>query len=178
MPKTIVPQVEEYVNKVMKDVASHHDYKHVSRVRNWARQIAAGEDFKETELVEITALLHDIGLAYAEDREFHGEKGAEVAGKYLRENNLLPEAQIVRITEAVKYHSGGNTDGDRLLDILQDADCLEAFGAVGVMRAFISKSDWDDYNPARIKGVMWGQCGRKYRNVFFPQPEEKTIIDR
>ena len=178
MDKTVVKQVEEYVRETMKDVANHHDFKHVDRVRNRALQIAEREGFKETELVEIAALMHDIGLPYVEDRKYHGEKGAEVAGKYLRDNNLLPEEQIVRITEAIGNHTKMKKDGGQLLDILQDADMLEALGAIGIMRAFTSKSSWQDYNPDNIKGAMWGKCGEKYRGVFFPEPEEKTIIDQ
>jgi putative nucleotidyltransferase with HDIG domain len=177
MPSTIVKQIEEYVKEVMKDVANHHSYSHVSRVRNRAVKIAQEEGFEDLEMVEIAALMHDIGLAYVEDRKFHGEKGAEIAGKYLRENKLLPEDKVVRVTLAIEHHSGRNIPGDPLLDILQDADCLEAFGAIGIMRACTSKADWPEYNPENIKGVMWGKCGEKYRGVFFPKPEEETITD-
>jgi len=178
MGKTAVQQVEEYVRETMKDMASHHDFKHVDRVRNWALQIAEREGFSEKELVEIAALMHDIGLPYVEDRKCHGEKGAEVAGRFLREKKLLPEEQIIQVTEAIENHSKMVEDGSQLLDILQDADSLEALGAVGIMRAFISKAAWQDYNPDNIKGAMWDKCGEEYRGVFFPGPEEKTIIDQ
>jgi uncharacterized protein len=162
----------------MKGVANHHNYSHVSRVRNWAINIAQEEGYEDLELVEIAALMHDIGLAFSEDREFHGERGAEAAGKYLRENNLLPEDKIDEIKLAIKHHSGKNIPGNQLLDILQDADRLEALGAIGIIRAFTSKAGWPEYNPDNIKGDMWGKCGEKYRGVFFPGPAEKTIIDQ
>ena len=177
MPKTTVIQIEEYIKEIMKDVAYHHSYSHVSRVRNRAVKIAREEGFEDLELVEIAALMHDVGLAYSEDRTIHGEKGAEIAGKYLRENNLLPEEKVGQITLAIEHHSGRNIGGNQLLDILQDADCLEALGAIGILRACTSKADWPEYNPDNIKGLMWGKCGEKYRGVFFPKPEEKTIID-
>ena len=178
MDKTAVKQVEEYVRETMKEMANHHDFKHVDRVRNWALQIAESEGVEEKELVEIAALMHDIGLPYVEDRKYHGEKGAEVAGRFLRENNLLPEEQIIRVTDAIGNHTRMKKDSSQLLDILQDADRLEAMGAVGIMRAFTSKSSWQDYNPDNIKGAMWGKCGEKYQGAFFPKPEENTIIDQ
>ena len=178
MDKTVVQKVEEYVRETMKDMVNHHDFKHVDRVRNWALQIAASEGFEETELVEIAALMHDIGLAYVKDRKQHGEKGAKIAGRFLRENNLLPEEQIVQVTAAIENHTRMMEDGDQLLDILQDADMLEAVGAVGIMRAFTSKAGWSEYNPDNIKGTMWGKCGEKYRSVFFPGPAERTVVDQ
>jgi len=161
----------------MKNIISHHDFKHVDRVRNWALQIAEGEGFKDLELVEVTALLHDIGLAFNPERSRHGQVGAEIAGKFLTENSLLLEEKISRVTEAIKYHTVMRKRS-KLLDILQDADRLEALGAVGIMRAFTSKSTWPEYNPDNIKGVMWGMSGRKHSGMFIREPAEKTIIDQ
>ncbi len=177
MRKTVVQQVEAYIKKTMKNIVSHHDFKHVDRVRNWALQIAEGEGFKDLELVEVTALLHDIGLAFNPERSRHGQVGAEIAGRFLAEKNLLPDEKISQVTEAIRYHTVMRRS-NKLLDILQDADRLEALGAVGIMRAFTSKSSWPEYNPSDIKGAMWGISGKEYGGAFIKEPEEKTIIDQ
>jgi len=81
MNNKTIQQVEDYVRSVMSDEVAH-DFKHVERVKNWALQIAEKEGFEDLEVVEISALMHDIGLTQAEKRSMHGEVGAEMAAKF------------------------------------------------------------------------------------------------
>jgi len=179
MQKTVVQQVEDYVKQVMKEVAGHHDFKHVDRVRDRALQIAKSEGFGDLELVEVTALLHDIGLAYVKERKTHSQVGSEIADKFLRENNLLTEEKIGKITDAIKYHSSIRDGSGKLFEILRDADVLDALGAVGIMRAFTSKSYKPEYNPENIKGENWGLSGRSYDKLFKKGLEAgNNIIDQ
>ena len=160
MPKSRVEQVEDYARETLtKEVA--HDFKHVDRVRNWALQIAREEGYENKEVVEVTALLHDIGLANTEKRKGHGEIGAEMAAKYLRENRFFPDETIDEIAEAIRYHSSLK-DGGELLAILKDADMLDALGAMGIMRAFTSKSWKPEYEEGSVKGVTWGFPARAF----------------
>ena len=165
MQKNVIQQVEDYVKRVTKEEAAH-DFKHVDRVRNWAVKIAKGEGYEDIESVEVTALLHDIGLPYVEERRLHGQKGAEMAEKFLRENNLLPEEKIEEITNAIRHHSKKRESSWKLLDILCDADTLDALGVVGIMRALTSKHYQPEYNPDNIKGENWGRSTKEYDELF------------
>jgi uncharacterized protein len=160
MPKSKVQQVENYVREMLTKAVAH-DFKHVDRVRNWALRIATEEGYQDTEVVEVAALLHDIGLPYAEKRGRHGEIGAEVAVKYLRENGFFTGEIIEEIAEAIRYHSSLEDRGE-LQVILKDADKLDAIGAVGIMRAFTSKSWKPEYEEGSVKGETWGLSARGF----------------
>lgn len=191
MKNSLVHQIENYVQETFSKAAPDdkltiaHDYKHVHRVRNWALRIAQGEDYADVLTVELAALLHDIGLPYLdknEKRNKHGEIGAEIAFKYLMEKSNLTEKQVNNITAAIKYHCVSPSqveeqlsrlgDNGKLLEILRDADNLDAFGAVGLMREFISHYYLPDYNPSNIKGDAWALSPVEFRHKFGISPKE------
>jgi HD superfamily phosphodiesterase len=151
--------IEHHVREVMAQV-SHpdlrlaHDFKHVDRVRGWACTIAHQEGFADGDVVEATALLHDIGLAYVEQRRDHAYVGAERATHFLSTHQLFPAADIIRIADAIRSHSA-LTGGGILGTILRDADMMELFGAVGIMRALTSKYALPEYDPDNVKGDTW-----------------------
>jgi uncharacterized protein len=165
MSKTGIQQIAEFVQTAMArviapDLQIAHDFKHVDRVRHWALRIAQNEGHLPLKLVEATALLHDIGLAYieADERGRHAQVGAEVAAWVLHEHNTrmgaLSDAEIARIADAIRWHSSPS-GGGALGALLRDADKLDALGAIGIMRAFTSKYAKPEYNPGCIKGETW-----------------------
>lgn len=160
-----IQQVEEYVKSVMSDEVAH-DFKHVDRVKNWALQIANKENFEDLEIVEISALLHDIGLLKAEKRSLHGKVGAEMAAKFLTENNLLQQNKIDEVCNAIKFHNKNREGEGKLLKILRDADMMDLFGAIGIMRAFTSKSSKPEYDVADIKGETWQMSNSDFDKRF------------
>jgi putative nucleotidyltransferase with HDIG domain len=177
----LIARIEEYVQEAFRSVEGAwyliaHDFKHVSRVRNWAVCLAEKEGFSDLQIVETTALLHDIGLAYrgaeVESSEGtsiktaklpeHASVGAKMADKYLRENTDYNNEQIQSITMAIGYHSSPPSLVDefvktipvnsaKLINFLRDADTLDAIGAVGLMRALTSKYFLPEYDPDEIK---------------------------
>jgi len=151
--------VEDYVRQAMSEEVAH-DFKHVDRVRNWALQIARGEGYQDTELIEITALLHDIGLPHVKGRSKHSEVGAQIAVKFLKEIDIFSEDRIEEIADAIRYHSSIIPGKGKLSEILRDADMMDAIGAVGIMRAFTSKSSKPEYNPENVKSSTWSMTGR------------------
>jgi putative nucleotidyltransferase with HDIG domain len=188
--------VQELMSKQTGNLVIAHDFKHVDRVRNWALLIASKESFPNPELAEVTALLHDIGLtkvSHVSERKEHGTSGAEMAEVFLRDNSNLRGDDIFLITDAIKYHSLSPLiiaehlqnlgDKGKLLEIINDADLIDALGAVGIMRAFTSKYFLSDYDPAAVKGMAWDLSDDECRKKFGVNPSRaiapvNTIIDQ
>lgn len=127
-----------FVKLRMLDAEGGHDWWHVYRVWRNAKFIAAKEGGVDLQVVELGALLHDVA-----DAKFHGgneEEGPRVAREFLTTLDLV-EAKVEDITNIVKHvsfrHSlDGGAWSSPELAIVQDADRLDAIGAVGIARAF------------------------------------------
>ncbi|MHC5354258.1 HD domain-containing protein [Myroides sp. LJL115] len=134
----LIEQVSFQVELALKDNESGHDWFHIQRVYNNAIYIAKLEQGCNLLVVQLLALLHDIA-----DSKFHN--GDETVGpKKARE--LLEEFQVEQSVidhvilgiENISF-KGGNfnrTFTSKELDIVQDADRLDAIGAIGIARAF------------------------------------------
>ncbi len=114
--------------------ASGHDLAHVLRVRTLALRLAAAED-ADPVVVELIALLHDVGSPSG--RAEHGARGAALARTWLEEAHAGPDLakRVVDAIAALSWSTGRTPDSleGRLV---QDADRLDAIGAVGIGRAF------------------------------------------
>jgi len=127
----------EFVKKELGSAEAGHDWWHIQRVRKNALEIAKGEKV-DLLVMELAALLHDIG-----DAKFHD--GNETIGpkrvqEFLDQIELLEE-QKLHILNIVKFISfkGGHNEGkfdSPEFRIVQDADRLDALGAIGIARAF------------------------------------------
>jgi len=197
----LISQTEDFVKSEMNRAPSAltvaHDFKHVHRVRNWAIAFARGERYADLATVEVTALLHDIGLARSAqegDRGSHvvlpphGPLGAEMAKEFLKDHSNLRSELTELIADAILHHSDAPFsigqhheslwDKGALSKIIRDADAADAMGAAGLMRAFTSKSFLPEYDPENLKGPAWGlssvECGR----LFSGRPPVKTIADQ
>ena len=115
-----------------------HDWSHTERVLKLARHIQQAENAGDPEIIELASVLHDIA-----DTKFH--KGAEtdggdIAEKFLTEQGLEAEkAQHIRniINHLSFKKSLDKTSFDSMeFRIVQDADRLDAMGAIGIARAF------------------------------------------
>ena len=163
MTTTTIPYIEAFARPFM--VAEiGHDFKHIDRVRNWVLRIAREEGYPDLEAVEAAALLHDIGLRDG-GRRMHAEFGAELAGAFLREQGFFDEARICEIENAIRFHSSLDGHG-AMLDILQDADGLELFGAIGLLRAFTSKATLPEYDENQVKGETWAMSADDFTQRF------------
>lgn len=128
---------EEFVRQNQKGYDSGHDWWHVERVRRLALFINEVELLEDPFTVEITALLHDTA-----DSKFAGgnsEQGYSLISDFMNECGLSEiNEQVLNVIKNVSFSSktkSGNT-ADPLLWIIQDADRLDAIGAIGVARAF------------------------------------------
>jgi uncharacterized protein len=130
--KTIV-----FVKEKLANAEGGHDWFHIQRVYKNALLIANGEECDQT-IIKLGALLHDIA-----DSKFHeGDEtlGPKMARDFL-ESEFIPESVIAHVIQIINNISfkGGNVEkqfSSIELDIVQDADRLDALGAIGIARAF------------------------------------------
>lgn len=133
----IIKNTEAFVKNALKNAEGGHDWFHILRVWNNAKLIAKNENV-DGFVVELGALLHDIA-----DSKFHDGNesiGPEIAREFL-ENQQVDESIIVHIENIISNISfkGGNFEqqfNSPELEVIQDADRLDAIGAVGIARTF------------------------------------------
>jgi uncharacterized protein len=141
-----------------------HDLDHLLRVRTWAMRLApeAGAD---RELAGATALVHDLVFVPKEsaERALGGERSAAAAPAVLVAAGYAA-ADIAEIAEAVRTSSWsrGLAPTNPLGILLQDADRLDALGAIGLLRTaacgqFMSRADqpgrfYDPHDPLAAQG--------------------------
>jgi uncharacterized protein len=135
MKNDIIRAALEYVKVVFRDDFSGHDFYHTYRVYQTASRIAAEEDADAFE-VELSAILHDV-----DDRKLSPETHEKKSRAVLFMKKFdLPEDLIARVCRNIEEVSfaGGNTVTPGSLEgrIAQDADRLDAMGAIGIARAF------------------------------------------
>ena len=126
-----------FVKEKLNDAEGGHDWFHIERVYKNALLIAKDTDC-DLLVVQLGALLHDIA-----DSKFHnGDEtiGPKTARLFLESENVAEDTiqHVVNIIENISY-KGGNFEKSfhsAALDIVQDADRLDAIGAIGIARAF------------------------------------------
>ena len=135
--ENIVNKTILFVKKKLDNAEGGHDWFHIERVYKNALSIADNEVCDDT-VVKLGALLHDIA-----DSKFHnGDEtvGPEIAREFLVSNKVDETTiqHVVNIIENISF-KGGNTEksfSSIELDIVQDADRLDAIGAIGIARTF------------------------------------------
>ncbi|UZH56794.1 HD domain-containing protein [Salinimicrobium tongyeongense] len=133
----IIARTVDFVKEKLKNAEGGHDWFHIERVFKNARIIAASEEV-DGFIVALGALLHDIA-----DSKFHnGDEtiGPKIARQFLQEQQV-PEDAILHVENIIKWISfkGGNEAQEFSspeLDVVQDADRLDALGAIGIARTF------------------------------------------
>lgn len=132
--QTIINKALDYVKGKFENDFSGHDFFHTLRVYNMATRIAECEG-AELEIVQLAALLHDV-----DDRKLSPTtyENLDNASSFLRENGK-DEKDIERILTVIREISfGANDTAPSTLEgkCVQDADRLDAIGAIGIARAF------------------------------------------
>ena len=126
-----------FVKKELENAEGGHDWFHIERVHKNAVLIANGENC-DILIVQLGALLHDIA-----DSKFHN--GDETVGpkkaRLFLESKTVPENTITHVVNIIENISlkGGHEPREFSsleLDIVQDAERLEAIGAIGIARTF------------------------------------------
>lgn len=150
----ILEKTQQYIQNQFSGETTGHDYFHIERVVKVAKRIAEEEN-ADVFLVELAAWLHDVG-----DYKLNNgiDKSEELISGFLSGLNV-PEETISKTIEIVSQvsFSKGKTAESLEARIVQDADRLDAIGAIGIARVF-----------------AYG--GSKQREIYNPEnPEETTI---
>ena len=134
---TIIDNTILFVKQQLENAEGGHDWFHIERVYKNALLIAEGVDCDLT-VVKLGALLHDIA-----DSKFHGGDetvGPKTARVFLESQNVKEDIilHVIAIIENISF-KGGNFEkkfNSKELEIVQDADRLDAIGAIGIARTF------------------------------------------
>ncbi len=137
MTSDFISITADFVRRTLEGAEAGHDWWHIQRVWNNAKLIGKTEQV-DMLIVELAALLHDIA-----DSKFHDgdeEIGPRMATDFLNSINLH-ENQIEHIQQIIRNMSfkaslGTLSFHSKELEVVQDADRLDAIGAIGIARAF------------------------------------------
>ena len=166
---SVIENTINFVKKQLENAESGHNWFHMERVYNNALLIAKDETCN-LEVVQLAALLHDIA-----DSKFHdGDEtvGPKVGRAFLTSENVSEETinHVVKIIENISF-KGGNFEKQftsKELEIVQDADRLDAIGAVGIARTFNygGYKNREIYNPEISPNLTMSK--EEYKNSTAP----------
>jgi uncharacterized protein len=135
--KDLIQKTHDYVRDCFLMESSGHDWFHVQRVWNLSVFLSQSESVDAT-VVQLAALLHDLA-----DWKFHAgdlSAGPRAAREWLQENGADPELtnRVCEIVAGLSFKGAGVASPMATLEgkIVQDADRLDAMGAMGIARAF------------------------------------------
>lgn len=134
--KEVLAKTRSYVKQTLGKEATGHDWYHIERVVKSAKLIGKKEN-ADLFIVELGALLHDIA-----DWKFHADEnaGVKLTTKWLQslgvEQTVLD--QVAYIVQNISFKGGSNKHRMKTPEgmVVQDADRLDALGAIGIARAF------------------------------------------
>ncbi|NGM66225.1 HD domain-containing protein [Sphingobacterium sp. SGR-19] len=135
--KTIIQRTAAFVQEKLRNAEAGHDWWHIQRVWNNTKLILETEN-ADILVCELTALLHDI----ADSKFHHGDEqvGPRIAGEFLYSLGLddgrIEHVQQIIFNMSYKASLGQIDFHSKELEIVQDADRLDAIGAIGIARAF------------------------------------------
>ncbi|WP_102346478.1 HD domain-containing protein [Bacillus sp. Marseille-P3661] len=132
---TLIDRTTLFVRTQLENEASGHDWWHIDRVTKMARQLAEKEG-ADVFICELAALLHDIADEKLNESE---EMGIQRVKEWLY-SQQTPETIVQTVLEIITTMSfkGGNRPPMKTLEgmVVQDADRLDALGAIGIARTF------------------------------------------
>lgn len=133
----VIDQAAAHIQRLFANEGSGHDWWHIYRVWKSAVRLAGAEG-ADLYVVQLAALLHDIA-----DWKFHGgdlTAGPRVAREWLEQHDVAPDVteHVCEIIGQLSYKGSGVATDMPTLEgkVVQDADRLDAIGAMGIARAF------------------------------------------
>ena len=138
----ILDQIEAEIIELFEDERSGHDIHHLKRVLNLALHIQEREGGDRL-VIGAAALLHDVHrIMQNQSGRYYSPKESLPTVKQILDKTSLPKEKKNQVLHCVEYHeeygftSTGKTVDDIETLVLQDADNLDAIGAIGIGRAF------------------------------------------
>ncbi|MDX9705613.1 MAG: HD domain-containing protein [Weeksellaceae bacterium] len=145
----ILAKTKYFIKEIFSGEGTGHDFFHIERVVKMAKRIAKEEN-ADLFLVELAAWLHDLGDYKLNDGM---DKSEEMIEEFLSEIGVSFEirSKIVEIVSQVSF-SKGKIATSLEAKIVQDADRLDAIGAIGLSRVFayggkMKREIWNPENP-------------------------------
>jgi uncharacterized protein len=173
----ILSRAEAFVKKELENDSSGHDWWHIYRVAKMARTIAVQEG-ADMFVCELAALLHDVA-----DEKLNPSKEAGIQKVVAwMENNAVSKEDAAHVLEIISTmsYSGGQNPPVRTLEgkVVQDADRLDAIGAVGISRVF-AYSGWKGqaiYDPnIAVRDNISKEAYRKEKSTAINHFYEKLL---
>lgn len=135
----IIKKTIAFVKKTLKGAEGGHDWFHTQRVFLNAKLIAKGESVDDF-IIALGSLLHDI----ADAKFYDGDEtiGPKKATEFLLSQNVDSSTieHIIKIIENISFKNSLSADSIKFtskeLEVIQDADRLDAIGAIGIARCF------------------------------------------
>ncbi len=128
-----VMELKKFTESFFESICAAHDFQHTLRVFSIAEKIGDKEG-ADMEILLAAALLHDVGHSMPGD---HAENSGKIAPEILRKLNFPGEKMDKIIYAVLVYrYSKGKIPDTKEAKILQDADRIDALGAIGIMRTF------------------------------------------
>ncbi|KEO80339.1 MULTISPECIES: HD domain-containing protein [Paenibacillus] len=132
----IIQKAEPFVQQQLEHDHSGHDWWHIDRVRKLSLKIAAKEG-ADSFICELAALLHDVADEKLNDSKQAGLDKVE-QWLLLHVSDLDIIAHVMTIIATMSYNGGQNPPMETLEgQVVQDADRLDALGAIGIARTFM-----------------------------------------
>jgi uncharacterized protein len=164
----LIGKTREFVVSFLEGEPSSHDMGHINRVEALCLEIQK-EEGGDPLILRLAALLHDVGVVKEhEEGGDHALYSAEIASEFLGRAGVKKEL-IETVASCILTHrfSGGETPETIEARILQDADRLDALGAVGIFRAIFSMGAL-----RMLKHTTGIDKGSSKKTVYFDDPIE------
>jgi uncharacterized protein len=164
----LIEKTREFVASFLEEEPSSHDMTHINRVEAICLEIRE-EEGGDLLVLQLAALLHDVGVIKEhEEGGDHAVYSADIASEFLSKAGLGKEV-IEAVTGCIRTHrfSAGEKPETLEARILQDADRLDALGAVGIFRAVLSMGAL-----RMLKYTTGMDKGSSKRTVYIEDPIE------
>ena len=133
----LIEKTISFVKEKLHGAEAGHDWFHIERVWKLSRKIAETENCSQ-EVVELSALLHDI----ADSKFHHGDENLalKISRDFLESQNVSEDIiqQVLFIIKNISFKNRGEVPEEIPIElkIVQDADRIDAIGAIGIARTF------------------------------------------
>jgi uncharacterized protein len=176
----ILKTTENFVRKALAGEGTGHDWWHIERVRNNARLINGAEK-ADAFVVELAVLLHDVG-----DRKVIKQEDDDytIAANFLKKQKVTDDVidRVMFIIKNMSFSKSLNSkkdDASKEFYVVQDADRLDALGAIGIARAFAYGGSKEKplYDPTKkAQKICSTKNYRKLNSSSFHHFEEKLLL--